>query len=214
MIYSPNHNFLLIKNLKVGGTSLEIDLEKTLPENAIVTPQEPSPPENYIPRNYRKHGFSSHSSFNLFKQQLDKVNTKNLRSAIFVRNPLDTVLSHFFMAIKFQNIDVKDYKTYVDAYFNDRISTKFLKSTRSLFVDNDYSNNVQVSDVLLYENGIENQINPILREVGIKEIKLTSNEKSWRPKELAPNDVFNKKQIDMIKKEWRWEIKTFYPELK
>jgi hypothetical protein len=213
MIYSPNHNFLLIKNLKVGGTSLEIDLEKNLPENAIVTPQEPTQPETYIPRNYREHGFSSHSSFNLFKQQLDKINTKNLRSAIFVRNPLDTVLSHFFMAIKFQNIDVKDYKTYVDAYFNNRISTQFLKSTRGLFVDNDYSNNVQVSDVLLYENGIENQINQILKEVGIKEIKLTSNEKSWRPKELTPNDVFNKKQIDMIKKEWRWEIKTFYPEL-
>lgn len=213
MIYSPNHNFLLIKNLKVGGTSLEVDLEKVLPENAIVTLQEPKEVEGYNPRNYKKGGFSSHSSFNFFKHQCPEVDTKNLRSVIFVRNPLDMVLSHFFMAIKFYNINPADYKTYIYAYFNNGITMNFLKSTRDLFVDNDYSNNIQVSDVLLYENGIENQINPILKEVGIKEIKLTSNEKSWRPKELTPNDVFNKKQIDMIKKEWRWEIKTFYPEL-
>jgi hypothetical protein len=37
MIYSPDHNFLLLKNRKVGGSSLELVLSKILPENAIVT---------------------------------------------------------------------------------------------------------------------------------------------------------------------------------
>ena len=39
MIYSPDHKFLLLKNHKVGGTSLEVPVSMIVPENAIVTPK-------------------------------------------------------------------------------------------------------------------------------------------------------------------------------
>ena len=51
MIYSPDHNFLLLKNIKVGGTSLEVELSQVLPNNAIVTPILPKN-DKHKPRNY------------------------------------------------------------------------------------------------------------------------------------------------------------------
>lgn len=209
MIYSPQHKFLLIKNLKVGGTSLEIDLEKVLPTDAIVTTQYPSMPDNYLPRNYKEYGFSGHTPFNIFEYRLPEA-TKDLTSVVFVRNPFDTVLSHFFMMLKFYNVNAEEYKDYVYGYFNGTISMSMLGSTKDIYAS---GGTAQVSYVLRYEDGIENQINPILTQVGIPNITVTTKEKAWRPSHLAPKDVFNEAQLNMIKKEWAWEIKNFYPEL-
>lgn len=209
MIYSPQHKFLLLKNFKVGGTSLEIDLEKVLPADAIVTTQHPSMPDGYVPRNYKEHGFDGHTSFNIFEYRLPEA-AKNLTSVVFVRNPFDTVLSHFFMMLKFYNANVEEYKNYVNGYFNGTISMGMLKSTKNIYAS---GGKVQASFVLRYEDGIENQINPILTQVGIPNISVTAKEKAWRPTHLTPKDVFNDTQLNAIKKEWAWEIKNFYPEL-
>jgi hypothetical protein len=209
MIYSPQHKFLLIKNLKVGGTSLEVDLEKVLPSDAIVTTQHPSMPDDYLPRNYKEYGFDGHTPFNIFEYRLPE-DVKDLTSVVFVRNPFDTVLSHFFMMLKFYNAKVEDYKDYVYGYFNGTISMSMLGSTKDIYAS---GGTVQVSHVLRYEDGIENQINPILTRVGIPNITVTAKEKAWRPTHLTPKDVFNESQLNMIKKEWAWEIKNFYPEL-
>jgi hypothetical protein len=209
MIYSPQHKFLLVKNLKVGGTSLEIDLEKVLPTDAIITTQEPTMPDDYLPRNYKEYGFDSHTPFNVFEYRLPEA-TKDLTSVVFVRNPFDTVLSHFFMMLKFYNANVEEYKDYVYGYFNGTISMGMLGSTKNIYAS---GGTVQVSNVFRYEDGIENQINPILTQVGIPNITVTAKEKAWRPAHLTPQDVFNNTQLNMIKKEWAWEIKNFYPEL-
>jgi hypothetical protein len=210
MIYSPQHKFLLVKNLKVGGTSLEIDLEKVLPTDAIVTAQYPYTPDMYLPRNYKQYGFDAHTPFTIFENRLPEV-TKNLTSVVFVRNPFDTVLSHFFMMLKFYNANVEEYKNYVYGYFSGAITMSMLKSTKDIYASGD---TVQVSHVLRYEDGIENQINPILTQVGIPNITVTTKEKAWRPTHLTAKDVFNETQLNMIKKEWAWEIKNFYPELR
>ena len=112
--------------------------------------------------------------------------------------------------LKFYNANVEEYKDYVYGYFNGTISMGMLRSTKDIYAS---GGTVQVSNVLRYEDGIENQINPILTQVGIPNITITAKEKAWRPAHLTPEDVFNKTQLNMIKKEWAWEIKNFYPEL-
>ena len=94
MIYSPDHNFLMLKNSKVGGTSLEVELSKVLPENAIVTKIDP-PNSQHRPRNHK--GFYNHMPYLEASSILDLSNTK---SYIFVRHPYDTVLSAFFLSNK------------------------------------------------------------------------------------------------------------------
>jgi hypothetical protein len=205
MIFSPSHNLLILKNYKVGGTSLELDLQKVLPINCIVTP--PEPPsikiDDFRYRNYQEYGFTSHSSFNYFKIKLPEA-AKKVTSVVFIRNPFDTILSHFCMILKLRDIKQEDYKKHVDMYFENMLeSTKYIYSN---------SGEIQVSYVFKYENGIESQINSVLSKVKAPNIKLTSREKEWRPKGLLPTEVFSKAQLDLIRKEWYWEIEKFYPE--
>lgn len=208
MIFYPQRNLLILKNFKVGGTSLEADLEKVLPSNCIVTEPEPShiKVKGFAARNYKEYGFTSHASFNDFKQKLPDV-AKKVTSVVFVRNPFDVVLSHFFMLLKINKIKQEDYKEYLNIYFSEDKQLPMLKSTKNI-----YSNNgkIQVSYVFKYENGIEKQINSVLSMVKAPNVILTSKEKDWKPKNLSAKEVFNKEQLGLIEKEWAWEIKNFY----
>jgi len=79
MILSKDNNFLLLKNQKVGGTSLEISLSMVVPANSIVTPKTSDDPawaikdekiyDGYIPRNY--NGFYNHMSYSEIKEKID-----------------------------------------------------------------------------------------------------------------------------------------------
>ena len=60
MIFSEKHNFLFIKNMKVGSTSMEVELSKILPDSAIVTKINP-PNKDHKPRNFRN--FVNHTSW-------------------------------------------------------------------------------------------------------------------------------------------------------
>ena len=218
MILSKEHNFLLLKNHKVGGTSLEVPLSKVLPQSAIVTPKTIDHPswklksepahEGYLPRNCE--GFYNHISYSEISQ---KVDLSSIDAYVFVRNPFDAVLSHFFHRLYFLNLNErwsnlpkKTQEELVKMYFNNQLGWQWYKSSKSIYVSQD--NSIQVKEVLKYENGIEKEINKILLKHNIKPITLEVFEKSFRPKDVKYFDVFNDDQLELIKEEWSWEFEN------
>jgi hypothetical protein len=204
MIFSEDNKFLLIKNLKVGGTSLEVELSKVLPNNAVVTPIYPKV-VGHSPRNY-KNKFYNHISY-------DEINTiielTKIKSYVFVRNPYDIVLSDFFHKLQDKKPDIKTKEINKKDFLLDEVDIYFknflLKSTHKLYTK---KNKVVVSKLLFYENGIENEINKILPLHGINKIKLITFEKQYRPPWAQYKNIFNKKQIKIINDEWSWEFKN------
>jgi hypothetical protein len=204
MIFSKDHNFLLIKNMKVGSTSLEVEISKILPESAIVTAINPSN-INHLPRNCA--GFRNHEPFSSASKKLD---LSNVVSYTFVRNPYECVLSDFFfnkeirsISKKWDDIPINDRNKIVNKYFNKTVNDKtFMKSTKDLYTD---GKNILVTHVLRYENGLE-EINNFLPNHNLPKIKVNTFEKAYRPKHITYHDVFNKNQIEQIQEEWFWEF--------
>jgi hypothetical protein len=208
MIYSPDHKFLLLKNMKVGSTSLEIEIAKILPDNAIIT--DISGYESiHKPRN--NEGFLPHSRLHDIQ---NKLNLKDVEIYIFVRNPYDSVMSDFFGRPEIRGLD-EDYfnssqdkknkltKNYIDNKFysgSRMISTRYIYS----YQDNPYKINF-----LKYENGIENEINPILLKHNLEKIKINTNARAFRPKSILYQDLFNDDQQKIIQEDWDWEFKNF-----
>jgi len=204
VLYSQDHKFLLIKNMKVGGTSLEVEIAKILPNNAIVTTINP-PNMSHQPRNHYK--FKNHESFVSVASKLD---LSDVTSYIVVRNPYECVLSDFFFRPEIKKISnqwesIKKYNRIkmVDEYFKGKLTHGcFLRSTKNLYTD---GNNILVSHLLRYENGLE-EINKFLPNHGLPQIKINTFEKAHRPKHITYNDIFTKDHIDQIQDEWFWEF--------
>jgi hypothetical protein len=206
MIYSPDHNFLMLKNVKVGGTSLEVELSKVLPDNSIVTEITPAN-AGHNPRNH--NGFYNHMSY---KDISSKIDLSKSTSYIFVRHPYDTQLSMLFYKLKQKNIiwknisDIEKEKIVNQFFFEKQEDFSMLKSTKSIYSDKD---KVLVDKVLKYELGIEDQINKILTMNNIKNISMNTFEKQYRPKEFTVKNTFNKDHLNKIYKEWAWEFNMF-----
>ncbi len=204
MILSPKHNFLLIKNYKVGGTSLEIELSETINDpEAIITKIYPDN-VNHKPRNY--DGFYNHMSYLELSKKLglDYLNTIN--SAVFVRNPFDIVLSHLYMSAKWSGVrEVTD--RVIDDYFAGQLILKRLtgKKSRSLYT---IEGQLATKHVLRYEDGLDS-INPLLIACGISPIKGVYREKTYKSAEIKASNTFNQRHVDIINEDWEWEFKTF-----
>lgn len=205
MIFSKEHNFLFIKNMKVGSTSMEVELSKILPDSAIVTFINP-PNKNHRPRNWGP--FVNHTTFLEASLHLD---LRNVRSYTIVRHPYETVLSDFFFRKEIQDtkwldLSQKEKDRLVDYYFTNQFSNgPWLKSTRNIYTIN---NKIAVTDILRHELGLENEINRVLPLHNLPEIKFSTFEKAYRPNTVHYKDVFSKDQLDMIAKEWSWEFEV------
>jgi len=205
VLYSPDHKFLLIKNMKVGSTSLEVELSKVLPNNAIVTTINP-PNMSHQPRNY--DGFKNHESFSSI---LSKIDLSDVTSYIFVRNPYDCVLSDFFfrpeikkLSSQWDSIRKSERIKMVDKYFKGKLMHgPFMRSTKNLYSD---GKNILVDHLLRYENGIESEINKFLPIHGLPRITINTFEKAHRPKHITYNDIFTNNQREQIQEEWFWEF--------
>ena len=219
MILSLDNNFLLLKNEKVGGTSLEIVLSRIMPESAIITPKTSKDPawllkddtiyEDYRPRNY--DGFYNHMSYSRINE---KINLSNVKSYVFVRNPFEMVLSNFFHRLKVKelneewvNFDKNKQNELLFKYFNGDLGWDWLKSNKHIYTSE--NNEVQVDKILRYENGIEEEINKILPLHNFEKINLNIREKSFRPKSVNYKDVFLEEHIDKINRSWAWELDYF-----
>lgn len=219
MIFSKDHNFLLLKNGKVGGTALEFSLSPVLPKNAIVTPATGNSPEwkiineelplDYNPRNYEN--FFNHISYSEIERKID---LKDVKSYIFVRNPYEIVLSHFFHRLYFLNknliwneLDKKEQKQLLDKYFNNELQTKWHTSTKYLYLSK--NNEIQITEFLFYEKNINFEINKILKKHNIPLIEINIKSKNFKPKEITYKDVFYDDHLEIIYNNWNWEFKYF-----
>jgi hypothetical protein len=203
MIYSNKHNFLLLKNYKVGGTSLEVELSQILEESAIVTPIDP-PNELHKPRNFDK--FYNHISYKNIEDIIGKDVLDKSRSVVFVRNPFDVVLSHMYMSFYWSGIK-NPKRSDVSDYFENKTNLNKITSlmSRSTYAKD---NVIMAKTVYKYEDGLE-QINETLEKVGIDKISIKAKEKKYKPKDIRPLDVFTSDQIKSIREDWAWEIDKF-----
>jgi len=203
MIYSEKHNFLLLKNYKVGGTSLEVELSQVLDESAVVTPIHP---ENALHKPRNVGAFYNHIPYSKIEDLLGKEVLDKTESVVFIRNPFDVVLSHMYMSFSWSEIK-NPSKTDVDKYFNNQ--TKLNKITSSMSRRIYTKNNIVMANtVYKYEDGLD-QINQTLEKVGIGSISINAREKMYKPKDIKPLDVFGSNHIDAIYKDWSWEIDQF-----
>ena len=205
MIFSEKHNILFIKNMKVGSTSMEVELSKILPDSAIVTKINP-PNKDHKPRNFRN--FVNHTSWEEASKYLD---LSNVMSYTIVRHPYEMVLSDFFFRSEIINthwnsLSKLEKDRLVDYYFTDQFKNgPWMKSTRGIYT---LDNKVMVSDLLRHELGLEKEINRILPKHGLPLIKMNTFEKAYRPKNITYKDVFSKEQISLISDEWSWEFRN------
>ena len=205
MIFSKDHNFLLIKNMKVGSTSLEVELSKILPDSAVVTLINP-PNKEHRPRNFGK--FVNHTTWLEANQELD---LSGVKSYTIVRHPYEMVLSDFFFRseiinVHWNSLSKLEQDRLVDYYFNNQFSNgPWMKSTKDIYTVN---GEIAVTDILRHEKGLEQEINRILPLHGLPTIKVTANEKAYRPKGINYKDVFSTVYLDMIAHDWSWEFRT------
>lgn len=192
--------------MKVGSTSLEVELSKILPDSAIVTFINP-PNKEHKPRNI--NGFVNHTSYLEASKHLD---LSNVKSYVVVRHPYNMVLSDFFFRKEilslgnWNSLNKLDQDRLVYKYFNNEFSNgEWFKSTKNLYTIN---NKICVTEILRYENGIENEINRILPRHNLPTIKINTYEKAYRPKNIGYLDIFSEEILDMIYKEWQWEFNT------
>lgn len=205
MIFSKDHNFLFIKNMKVGSTSMEVELSKILPASAIVTFINP-PNKEHRPRNWGK--FVNHTTFLEASLELD---LKDVKSYTIVRHPYEVVLSDFFfrkeiLSINWATLSQNEKDMLVEKYFNNEFSNgPWIKSTKNIYTVN---NKIAVTDILRHELGLENEINRILPIHNLPKITMKTFEKAYRPEGTKYLDVFSKKHLGMIAGEWSWEFET------
>ena len=202
MIFSPENKFLMIKNYRVGSTSVEVELSKIFSEKAIVTPILPTN-KNHNPRNH--NGFYNFIPYSEIKNKLDLTGVKVYT---IIRNPYSVVLSDFFHKIKIQNINVnlhslnkKDIDQYLFYYFKNP-----MKSTKFLYTED---GKVCIDDFLMYENGLEDELNRILSIHKINKVKIKTFEKQYKPKSINVKDIFSKNHINIINDLWSWEFDYF-----
>jgi hypothetical protein len=221
MIYSPDHKFLLLKNRKVAGSSLELVLSKVLPENAIVTKlTSPTNTTDIVPswhkeRNYGKNNkFYHHMKYEEIKKYID---LSEVKSYVFVRNPYNSVLSAFFHRLntskillsssQWESLPSQNKEKLVKDYFNNKLGDlPWYKGDKYIYLNN--NNELLVSKVLYYEKGIENEINPILKNHQIPEIHIDVNFLNHKPKAITYKEIFKEQYLDLIRNEWWWEFKN------
>jgi len=230
MIYSPSNRFLLVQNIKVGGTSLKLELAKNLPMDSYVTYSGSGPIGTNLSieddrdiidklnhyKNFMEMSFSepilTHISYTNIKNKFPNEDWEKVTSCVFVRNPYSTVLSHFFMTLQFEYL-VHKFLTYpkkyqdvvVDNYFN---SHHQMLSTKPIYTDE--NKNILVNHVFKYENGLESEINKILPLVGLPTIdSIKYSAKKFKPSDITYKDVFSERHLDIIQKEWAWEFEEF-----
>jgi hypothetical protein len=196
----------MIKNIKVGGTSLEVELSKVLPDNAIVTTINPSN-YNHRPRNY--YGFYPHIAYLDIEKKIDLTNVK---SYVFIRNPYDLQLSMFFYKLHekkiiWEKLNKKDKEKCLYLFFSKKDdSFTATGSSRGLYTKD---GKIVVNNVLKYEDGIELSINPILSKHNIPNISMKTFEKQYRPKEHTVLNTFNQEHLEQIYNDWSWEFDQF-----
>jgi hypothetical protein len=201
MIYSKEKNFLLLKNYAVNADYIESVLAHVVPLNSIITKVN-FPNCEFTAKNCE--GFKEHMPIVEISKKID---LKDIKTYIVVRNPYHTVFVDFFnkfvlKGINWENLSDEEKDQELNDYF---YSSQFLKSTKELYL---YDNMLFINDVIIYEDGVEEQINEILESHQIPKVRLVLEDVNI-PKFKNFLDVFSVEHINKITDEWKWEFDNF-----
>lgn len=205
MIFSLENNFLLLRNVKVGSTSTEIQLAKIMPESATITNlDDKSLMKKYPDFKTRNHyNLNTHASY---EEIIKFLPISKVKKYVVVRNPYEVVASFYFDIVlskktisEWALLSKKEKDKDIELYFEG----KWLKSSKWLYF---YNNQSIIDHYIKYEDGIEKQFNEILPKHNLPTININIFERQYRPREINYKDIFSKKQCEMIAKEWQWEF--------
>ena len=162
MLLSHKYKFIFIKTKKTAGTSVEVELNKTMSEKDIVTPIKPSHPDHY-PRNYinNENRFFNHMMMKDIKKIIPQQIYKSYFKFCIEREPVEKCLSDFFMH-KNSSYHNKDRKVISwKEYLNNR---RFPIDTNKYINEN---NNLCVDKIIKYEN-LESELFEISQKLGFQ----------------------------------------------
>jgi hypothetical protein len=201
MIYSKENNFLLLKNYGVNADYIESVLSHVVPPSSTITKVN-FPNCEFTEKNC--NGFEEHMPF---VEIAKKIEVKDLKTYIVIRNPYHSVFVDFFNKFAVKNIDWEtlsneEKNKELNNYF---YSSQFLKSTKDLYM---YDNMLFIDDVIIYEDGIQEQMNEILKNHKITEVTLKPEDTNI-PMFKNFLDVFLVEHINMITEAWAWEFDNF-----
>jgi len=208
MLVSHSAQFIFLKTLKTGGTSVELALQKLFLPQSVMRKQlyfedetgivgargEQPSQENYWHHMtalevYRKLGYRT---FNRY------------RRISIVRNPFDKVLSQFFFRLRQPEGFTAD-----KAKFND-----YVRTAKRLPVDRQiYSiKKIICCTHLMFHERLQEDFNAVLRELsngGHREADLGRHKAGFRDKSIPYQDYYDPASRDLVAKAFDFELENF-----
>ena len=172
MLISHKYKFIFIKTKKTAGTSIEIELNKIMAIEDVVTPIKPSHKE-HNPRNYVYNGFKlfNHMMVSDLKKIIPKEMFDNYFKFCVEREPVDKCLSEFFM---YKNSPYHSEK-------NQKISWENYIENGNFPIDTnkytDHKNNLIIDKIIKYEN-LEEEFFELSKKLDFKFNGINIREKS------------------------------------
>ena len=147
MLLSHKYKFIFIKTKKTAGTSVEIELNKIMSDEDIVTPIKP-PHSNHFPRNYifGKKKLFNHINATDIKQIIPSSIFNNYFKFCIEREPVEKCLSDFFM---YKNSPYHNFK-YLNYTWENYLNKAIFPIDTKKYTD--HKNNLCVDKIIKYEN--------------------------------------------------------------
>lgn len=158
MLLSHKYKFIFIKNKKTAGTSVEIELNKIMSEQDIVTPIKPSH-SDHKPRNYIYNGIKLFN--HIMIKDLRKIIPMHVYNNYFKfcveREPVDKCLSDYFM------LKNSPYHNNKKITWEDYLNAGNFPVDTDKYTDENY--NLCVDKIIKYEN-LENEFYRVSQKLG------------------------------------------------
>lgn len=175
MLLSHKYQFIFIKTTKTAGTSLEVELSKSMDKGDVVTPIKPEE-DGHAPRNYKrlfglKTAYNNHMPATAIRKRLGKARFDDYYKFSIEREPVSKCISQFSMRKNspLHNKDNKDltWDRYVELGHFPHDHQKYTDEDGSLLVDR----------LIKYET-LEDDLREICEMLGMSFSGITSRAKS------------------------------------
>ena len=178
MLISHKFKFIFIRTVKTAGTSIEIQLSNLMSDKDVVTEIKPVH-EKHNPRNqiYNNKKFFNHMSAKNIRDIIGDKIFRNYYKFCVEREPVDKCISHFSMfknSVHHKSIITKmSWKEYINSHY---LPIDYLKYTEN--------EKIIVDEIIKYED-LQNQLQKVLTNLGVKFKTLNENAKSNFRKKIS-----------------------------
>lgn len=189
MIISHKYQFIFIKNMKVAGTSLEVELSPLMGQEDVLTPISP-PVAGHEARN--DAGFKNHMTGAAIREKIDPQIWNSYYKFCIERNPWEKALSHYWMRKARRKSDMT-----FDEYLAGAEGGVFPINYQR-YTEPDDPTVVIVDEVLLYEN-LEPSLDSVFSRLGVPFEGLKVRAKvNYRPDRRPYQEVYTPRQASVV----------------